>query len=237
MLNTYGKSKNATTSTATSTTTTMPKHSMFGSLSDRLQLIDTTPTGEDPYQLGEADLREQSPIPKLMLQKTNHGRMKVLDQPTRRIYDPASPEPKSSKTRTNRFLSSSFTADLKKETKTMLIHEPDLDLVKTEPEIDWRIYSPKMKTSIETCAGTTPPPGIGDFAFTDSPSNAASNISLDCNEFQDLFTSDSALNLDDLNVATSFSTTQKLANERSKKRPARSSSVITPLLESIVSNI
>ncbi|XP_026730099.1 protein male-specific lethal-1-like isoform X2 [Trichoplusia ni] len=84
MINTYGKSK----------TSTVPKKTphFTGSLSDRLQLIDTTPTGEDPYQLGEADMREQSPIPKLMLQKTNHGRMKICsDTPgesTRRtIYD------------------------------------------------------------------------------------------------------------------------------------------------------
>uniref|UniRef100_A0A2A4IX00 PEHE domain-containing protein n=1 Tax=Heliothis virescens TaxID=7102 RepID=A0A2A4IX00_HELVI len=86
MINTYGKSK----------TSTLPKKTLHytGSLSDRLQLIDTTPTGEDPYQLGEADMREQSPIPKLMLQKTNHGRMKICSDLTgestvtsRRIYD------------------------------------------------------------------------------------------------------------------------------------------------------
>lgn len=86
MINTYGKSK----------TSTLPKKTPLytGSLSDRLQLIDTTPTGEDPYQLGEADMREQSPIPKLMLQKTNHGRMKICSDlmgettlPSRRIYD------------------------------------------------------------------------------------------------------------------------------------------------------
>ncbi|XP_021187548.3 uncharacterized protein LOC110374244 isoform X2 [Helicoverpa armigera] len=86
MINTYGKSK----------TSTLPKKTLHytGSLSDRLQLIDTTPTGEDPYQLGEADMREQSPIPKLMLQKTNHGRMKICSDlsgdsaaTSRRIYD------------------------------------------------------------------------------------------------------------------------------------------------------
>ncbi|KAJ8737536.1 hypothetical protein PYW08_000131 [Mythimna loreyi] len=86
MINTYGKSK----------TSTIPKKTPHytGSLSDRLQLIDTTPTGEDPYQLGEADMREQSPIPKLMLQKTNHGRLKICSDlmgdntlPSRRIYD------------------------------------------------------------------------------------------------------------------------------------------------------
>ena len=86
MINTYGKSK----------TSTIPKKTPIytGSLSDRLQLIDTTPTGEDPYQLGEADMREQSPIPKLMLQKSNHGRMKICSDlmgdstlPSRRIYD------------------------------------------------------------------------------------------------------------------------------------------------------
>lgn len=85
MINTYGKSK----------TSTIPKKTLYtGSLSDRLQLIDTTPTGEDPYQLGEADMREQSPIPKLMLQKTNHGRLKICSDlmgdnilPSRRIYD------------------------------------------------------------------------------------------------------------------------------------------------------
>ncbi|KAJ8737226.1 hypothetical protein PYW07_000497 [Mythimna separata] len=94
MINTYGKSK----------TSTIPKKTPHytGSLSDRLQLIDTTPTGEDPYQLGEADMREQSPIPKLMLQKTNHGRMKICSDlmgdstlpPTRRIYDMPATETK-----------------------------------------------------------------------------------------------------------------------------------------------
>lgn len=86
MINTYGKSKTSTTPKKT------PHYT--GSLSDRLQLIDTTPTGEDPYQLGEADMREQSPIPKLMLQKTNHGRLRICSDimgdsmlPSRRIYD------------------------------------------------------------------------------------------------------------------------------------------------------
>ncbi|CAK1555001.1 unnamed protein product [Leptosia nina] len=42
---------------------------------NRLRLFDTTPTGEeDPYQLGEADMREQSPIPKLMFNKQSRPR-------------------------------------------------------------------------------------------------------------------------------------------------------------------
>ncbi|XP_075991483.1 uncharacterized protein LOC142986751 isoform X2 [Anticarsia gemmatalis] len=98
MLNTYGKSK-------TSAFSKRPTH-YTGSLSDRLQLIDTTPTGEDPYQLGEADMREQSPIPKLMLQKTNHGRLKVCTDlmgnstttSLRRIYDAPATETSTSVT-------------------------------------------------------------------------------------------------------------------------------------------
>lgn len=82
MISTYGKARGGGVKKTTQFT---------GSLSDRLQLIDTTPTGEDPYQLGEADMREQSPIPKLMLQKTNHGRMKICAETGattgRRIYD------------------------------------------------------------------------------------------------------------------------------------------------------
>lgn len=159
MINTYGKSK----------TTTIPKRTTHftGSLSDRLQLIDTTPTGEDPYQLGEADMREQSPIPKLMLQKTNHGRMKICSDTmgdstttTRRtIYDVPATETSSKSTKIkleNRYnLPSTVTqADLKKEkeaetsnlfdSKTSLVFEPDLELVKTEAEIDWRLNTSTM---------------------------------------------------------------------------------------------
>lgn len=83
-----------------------------GSLSDRLQLIDTTPTGEDPYQIGEAEMREQSPIPRLVLPKKNRVRIHTGEgfgiglptspptstKSTRRIYDPEpDPKPKKSK--------------------------------------------------------------------------------------------------------------------------------------------
>lgn len=154
MINTYGKSKS----------NVLKNTSQFtGSLSDRLKLIDTTPTGEDPYQLGEADMREQSPIPKLMLQKTNHGRMRVCGgsnfgsgstTSTRRIYDV--PATQTSTTTSNKIklegrynLTSTTTqAELNKETSEpkisslySSIHDTGMDLNKPESDIEWRLNS------------------------------------------------------------------------------------------------
>lgn len=207
MINTYGKSR----------TSTIPKRtSQFtGSLSDRLRLIDTTPTGEDPYQLGEADMREQSPIPKLMLQKTNHGRMKICSDSTgetsRRIYDMP-----DTKTKINRFMSA-YEQSKKDLEKTMMIDEPAMDIVKTETDIDWRMFSEKPVNDSSLC----------DFAFGESNSNLSSIIpSLDANEFQELFTSDAALNLDNLNQLDY--PTEKLVPEKTKRRNARTTSLINP---------
>ncbi|KAL4717590.1 hypothetical protein ACJJTC_000739 [Scirpophaga incertulas] len=196
MINTYGKSRN-----------TLSKKSLpfTGSLSDRLQLIDTTPTpGEDPYQLGEADMREQSPIPKLMLQKTNHGRMKVCSDGmsnsttmSRRIYDPAVTDAttktstKLTKLKQDRYsLPTSYgcSNEMKKVPKTIIVQEPDLTMVKTEPEIDWRSYSAN-KTGTET--------SLCDFSYGENPNNLASHI-LPSLEFQDLFSSDTSLGLADM---------------------------------------
>ncbi|XP_052746548.1 uncharacterized protein LOC112057663 isoform X2 [Bicyclus anynana] len=227
MINTYGKSRNSTT---------IPKRTMHftGSLSDRLQLIDTTPTGEDPYQLGEADMREQSPIPKLMLQKTNHGRMKICNDSmggtgTRRIYDMP-----DTKAKINRFMSvyeQPKKSQPKKEqpnkeqpkrvqpkkqqpkkdqtkkeqpTKTIIVHEPDLDMIKTEPGIAWpsNMFDQQVNE-----------PSMCDFSYGES---AAYLPSLDATEFQELFTSDSALELDHLNQLDD--PPEKLVPDKTTKR-------------------
>ncbi|CAK1588800.1 unnamed protein product [Parnassius mnemosyne] len=197
-----------------------------GSLSDRLQLIDTTPTGEDPYQLGEADMREQSPIPKLMLQKTNHGRMKICSEAgmtntARRIYDtPATETSTKSKLKMDRYnLSSTYIPNIKKEPKTIIVEEPDLDIVKTEPEIDWRTYgTSKQRTETSLC----------DFSYGENPNNLASHIlpSIDSVEFQELFSTD-GLNLDNLNpVEYHTATENKTTTEKTKKRGARATSLM-----------
>lgn len=221
MINTYGKSRNAVNKRTSQFT---------GSLSDRLQLIDTTPTGEDPYQLGEADLREQSPIPKLMLQKTNHGRMKICSDgmgesttSSRRIYDPADTNIKlTNKMKLERYnLPSTYVhpSDIKKEVKTMIVEEPDLDLVKTEPQIDWRMYNPN-KPGNET--------SLCDFSYGENPNNLASNIlpSLESVEFQELFSSGSPLHLDSLSSVDYSPTADKSSLDKSKKRSVRTNSLI-----------
>ncbi|CAH0402027.1 unnamed protein product [Chilo suppressalis] len=222
-INTYGKSRSAITKRTSQFT---------GSLSDRLQLIDTTPTGEDPYQLGEADMREQSPIPKLMLQKTNHGRLKIcsdgLGESTtttpRRIYDPTGTENKATnKIKIDRYnLPSTYVhpSDIKKETKTVIVEEPDLDIVKTEPEIDWRMYLPNNKPGNET--------SLCDFSYGENSNNIASHIlpSIGTMEFQDLFSPDSPLNLDNLNTVVYDPSNDKHTSDKSKKRGIRTSSLI-----------
>lgn len=231
MINTYGKSRSSFNTKRTTQFT--------GSLSDRLQLIDTTPTGEDPYQLGEADMREQSPIPKLMLQKTNHGRMKICTETSesantaRRILNSmADTGPKlSNKIKlstshhdrynlTNPYMHPS---EIKTESppppKTMIVEEPDLDIVKTETEIDWRMYNPN-KPGNET--------SLCDFSYGETPSNLASNIlpTLDAVEFQDLFSSDSSINLGPLTTEEFGISSDTSTLDKSKKRVARTSSLI-----------
>ncbi|KAG6452289.1 uncharacterized protein LOC115444927 [Manduca sexta] len=222
-VNTYGKSRS-----------TIPKKTtqFTGSLSDRLQLIDTTPTGEDPYQLGEADMREQSPIPKLMLQKSHHGRMKLSsDNPstatsTRRIYDPAIPETTTKpliKPKVERYsLSSTFVPEPKKELpKTLMEGEPDMDLVKSEPDLDWQMFS-TSKTGNET--------SLCDFSYGENSSNLATSIlpGLDSVEFQDLFNADSPLNLDTLNPVDFTPITENNNPDKSKQRGARTTSLLSP---------
>ncbi|CAH0716126.1 unnamed protein product, partial [Brenthis ino] len=210
MINTYSKSRS-----------TIPKRTtqFTGSLSDRLQLIDTTPTGEDPYQLGEADMREQSPIPKLMLQKTNHGRMKIRSDSmgeSSRIFDIP-----DTKTKINRFMSAYENAKKEPE-KTLIIAEPDLDMVKTEPEIDWRLYE-KSETKTSLC----------EFSYGEGSNDLGSLLpSLDANEFQELFTSDAALNLDNLNQLDY--PTEKMVPDKTKRRNNRTTSLISPVEEEAV---
>lgn len=230
MINTYGKSR-----------TTAPKRtSQFtGSLSDRLQLIDTTPTGEDPYQLGEADMREQSPIPKLMLQKTNHGRMKICTDTSgessttpRRIFnstlDEGSTKPSSKMDLDRYHLTTTYVhpSEIKSESpKTLMIDEPDLDIVKTEPDIDWRMYNPN-KPGNET--------SLCDFSYGETPNNLASRIlPMGSVEYNDFFSSVSTLNLDGLNTVKYGTAVDKSAGDKSKRRAARTTSLVAPNFTSV----
>lgn len=240
MINTYGKSK----------TTTIPKRTTLftGSLSDRLQLIDTTPTGEDPYQLGEADMREQSPIPKLMLQKTNHGRMKICSDlrdnmtPSRRIYDVPATETSTKATNKikleNRYnLPSTITRadNLKKEIavesepddlKPSILHEPPLNLIKNENAIDWRFNS------------------SFDFDYGDTNSSQAMPR-LNNEDFQRLLdseTTEDAKSAAELLNSVDFKTldfcaqqVEKSANDKTnKKRGGRTTSLMAPDLLSVL---
>ncbi|XP_049884637.1 uncharacterized protein LOC126379793 [Pectinophora gossypiella] len=226
MINTYGKSR-------TSTSTTKTPGPFTTSLSDRFQLIDTPPSGEDPYQLGEADLREQSPIPKLMLQKTNHGRMRVCTETgaestttSRRIYDTTDDDKLSSRFRYNLPNPYMHPSELKSDSpKTLIVEEPDLDIVKTETEIDWRMYNPN-KPGNET--------SLCDFSYGETTSNLESSMlpSLDSVEFADLFSTDSPLNLDSFTADPDFPPVpaDKPANEKSKKRGGRTTSLVGPNL-------
>lgn len=225
-INTYGKSR----------TSTLKRTSQFtGSLSDRLQLIDTTPTGEDPYQLGEADMREQSPIPKLMLQKT-HGRLKICTDtlsesttPSKRIYEPAVTETidKVDSVKLESYkLAAKYLENCdidKNQPKTLMVQEPDLDLVKTETEIDWRIYSPTAgsRSGIET--------SLCDFSYGEN-SNLASQLlpGLEDVGFPDFFSSESPLNLDSLNALEYNPPIEKSPINKTKKRGNRTSSLLGP---------
>lgn len=223
MINTYGKSRTTNTKRTTQFT---------GSLSDRLQLIDTTPTGEDPYQLGEADMREQSPIPKLMLQKTNHGRMKICTDTSgestttsRRIYNTSAEEGStktSNKMKLDRYhLTTTYVhpSEIKSESpKTLMVDEPDLDIVKTEPEIDWRMYNPN-KPGNET--------SLCDFSYGETPNNLASHIlPLETVEYNDFFSSESPLNLEGLNTEEYGTAIDKSSADKSKRRAARTTSLV-----------
>lgn len=215
MINTYGKSsRNGNT-----------KKTMFtGSLSDRLQLIDTTPTGEDPYQLGEADMREQSPIPKLMLQKTNQGRMKICSNTNaatsnRHLY--ATPvddcnDKALNNIKLNRYnLTNTYMhhSEIKKEETDL--EEAELEIVKTEPEIDWRLYTSKSGTQTSVC----------DFSYGETPNNLATNMlpSLATVEFQDLYTGDSGL----YQSQRDRFGTNKSANDKTR-RVGRTTSLVVP---------
>lgn len=225
MINTYGKARIINSK----------KTSQFtGSLSDRLQLIDTTPTGEDPYQLGEADMREQSPIPKLMLQKTNHGRMKICTDTSgetttssMRIYNSNAREGNSkslmNKIKLGRYnLTNTYVhpSELKSDSpKTLIVDEPDLDIVKTEPDIDWPMYNTN-KSGNET--------SLCDFSYGETPNNLATHMlpSLDSMEFQELFSTNPSLNLDTLATDEYSATSRKTATEKSKKRTGRTTSLV-----------
>ncbi|GBP97982.1 hypothetical protein EVAR_69292_1 [Eumeta japonica] len=190
MINTYSKNTNSIT---------IKPSQYTGSLTERLQLIDNTPVGEDPYQMRESDLREQSPIPKLMLQKTNHGRIKICScenvsnntEPTRRIYDPVvlddSDKGKQNKFNTQHsYICHSNELKRNKKNRTVLVNSPCLDIVKTEPGIDWSIYSSKTNRKIKT--------SVCDYSYGETSSLHSQNLpSLDTDEFQNLFSSESPL--------------------------------------------
>ncbi|XP_059055215.1 uncharacterized protein LOC131849214 isoform X2 [Achroia grisella] len=223
MINTYGKSK-----------PTIPKKTtqFTGSLSDRLQLIDTTPTGEDPYLLGEADMREQSPIPKLMLQKSNHRKIYSDPKgdnttPSRRIYD-SNPNDGNSKginkMKIDRFnfldpyVSQKDT--IKKETpksltKSLAVDKPDLKIVKREPRVDWDVYSKKPRNEKSLC----------DFSYGENADNLASQILPNFGEveLQEFFTP--AFPIDGLNTVQ-YSAVDKSAGDKSKKSVTQTASLI-----------
>lgn len=164
MLSTYGKGEK------------LMRYPYTGSLSDRLQLIDTTPTGEDPYQLGEAEMREQSPIPKLVLPKNNRVRVHtgegfadLMSPPTttRCIYDPE-PEPKpkkskkNTKVKTNRRKSASSqiatTTSALTATSTTVATSRAKAIDKKEPT--WEPFAKKCK-----------PTSLGDFSYGETSAN------------------------------------------------------------------
>ncbi|KAG7313330.1 hypothetical protein JYU34_000441 [Plutella xylostella] len=194
MINTYGKSRNGNNKlppppppkpqppppppTTPPALEHEPLDPEYTALSDRLQLVDPTPTGVDPYQLCDEDLRDQSPIPKLMLLKNNQGRMQVRSAApaaSRPIYDPAPPiyepvpppiyepappEPEDpnkifTKIKLNKYnLTNTYMHpdEIKKEdVDSGDDDDPDLDIVKTEPEIDWRIYTTKSGPATSLC--------------------------------------------------------------------------------------
>ncbi|XP_038216744.1 protein male-specific lethal-1-like isoform X2 [Zerene cesonia] len=146
------------------------------------------PTCEDPYQIGEAEMREQSPIQKLMLKPNNKKK-------SGKFYD-MQDKMKS------RFLF--------KDPSKIIMDEGDLELVKTEPDIDWRIYNKN-----------------DNFAFFNEGENLSSSLpSLDANEFQELFTSDVTLdNLDSLDNINTLDYTPVLP-DKSKKRAGRTTSLM-----------
>lgn len=162
-----------------------------GSLSDRLQLIDTTPTGEDPYQIGEAEMREQSPIPRLVLPKNNRVRIHTgegfgsvaspatsVTASTRRIYDPE-PEPKpkkrkkASNLKTNRRKSSSSQIPTTTSTMTTMSStirtstSTDLDLTVIKKDLDWEPFSKKPRQT-----------SLVDFSYGETSLNLASSASV-----------------------------------------------------------
>lgn len=218
MINTYGKQSKL-------------KYPFTGSLSDRLQLIDTTPTGEDPYQIGEAEMREQSPIPKLMLQKTNHGRMKICSEgvggvtstttsttSSRRVYDTMT-DANGKTTRGTRYSRSQ-----PKKQAARSSEELEMDIVKTEPEVeDWQVgyaYSPPNRTLKET--------SLCDFSYGETSANLASDISLEMG-LPDFF-EPGPVNADLLGSELIVLTSDK-SSEKTKKRGTRTSSLAGPCTE------
>ncbi|XP_050683643.1 uncharacterized protein LOC126978684 isoform X2 [Leptidea sinapis] len=117
------RSKRRRTASINTTIAHSPPSIYTGSLSSRLQLIEPTPTGEDPYQLGEADMREQSPIPKLVLSKSSYRQ-------SRREPPKVNKEPER-----ERFILPLFD---ERNVETAILDDPDVDIIKTETDIDWQ---------------------------------------------------------------------------------------------------
>lgn len=223
MINTYSKclkGSNVKTSQLT------------GSLSDRLQLIDTTPTGDDPYQLGEADMREQSPIPKLMLQKTNHGRMKIYtgndSTATSSAYTPTITNRKESlnKIKLNNYSVStnynkpSVQVKINKKSPNY-VTEPDLDIVKTEPQVDWVAYESRQSMEKRNAS-------LHDYSYGENANNLASNMLLPMEELNVFMKSEPHVyNIDNSkNKDVGFSST--ITEETSVKQQGCPSSVQPP---------
>ncbi|XP_045509542.1 protein male-specific lethal-1-like isoform X2 [Colias croceus] len=163
--------------------------SQMPDLSELSELPDLTEEREDPYQLGEAEMREQSPIQKLMLKPNNKRK-------STKLY--AMVDKKKSRY-------------LFKDPSKIIMKASDLEMVKTEPDIDWRIYNKNHD----------------NFAFFNDGENLSSSLpSLDANEFQELFNSDVNLdNLANLDNINTLDYTPALP-DKSKKRAGRTTSLM-----------
>lgn len=206
----------------------------YTALQERLQLIEPTPTGEDPYQIGEAEMREQSPIPKLMLQKTNHGRMRIYsDSPSkvtpsithtsssRRIYDTMSTTSTTSKFNRSKLGDDIYSAsnmNVQSKRDASLEDDQDVDVEKSDSDIDWSIFTTNKPKERSLC----------DFSYGESSANLI-NIPLDITkmEFPDFF-EPSPVNADSSSVTEIETTPIEEDTEKNKKRGVRTTSLAGP---------
>lgn len=174
-------------------------------------------------------MREQSPIPKLMLQKTNHGRIRICSDsiggvtstitsttPTRRIYDTMS---NTSTSRSKRakiptedpYKASNMHVQSKRDAaNAALEEEQELDVEKTDSDIDWRIFTTNKPKKTSLC----------DFSYGETSANLV-NIPLDITkmEFPDFFEPGPV----NANSSLEIESAPDPVAEKSKKQGARTS--------------